>query len=112
MLFINHYQKYAMKTLNPELNKLEQLEESLMGLAGESGEALDIYKKFRFQKHPLDREHLKKELGDIFWYLAEAATALECDLDDIAIANIDKLRERYPNGFEAAKSLNRKEGDI
>ena len=64
------------------------------------------------QGHDLDKEHLAKELGDIAWYLAEAATALEIPLEDIFQANIDKLKKRYPEGFETKRSLARLEGDI
>ena len=77
-----------------------------MGLCGESGEAIDIVKKWLAQGHELDREKLKKELGDICWYLAETATALDCDLEDIMAANIEKLQKRYPEGFDAEKSVN------
>ncbi len=64
-----------------------------MGLCGESGEAIDIVKKCLAQGHELDKEHLKKELGDIAWYLAEAATALDSSLDEILQGNIDKLKK-------------------
>jgi NTP pyrophosphatase (non-canonical NTP hydrolase) len=108
---INEYQKLAMTTLNPELSKKDVLINSVMGLCGESGEAIDIVKKWLAHGHELDKEHLKKELGDIAWYLAEAATALDMDLEDILQANIDKLKRRYPEGFSTACSVNRREGD-
>ena len=108
---INKYQKLAMTTLNPELSKKDVLINSVMGLCGESGEAIDIVKKWLGHGHELDKEHLKKELGDIAWYLAEAATALDTDLEDILQANIDKLKRRYPEGFSTANSVNRREGD-
>lgn len=108
---INEYQKLAMTTLNPELSKKDVLINSVMGLCGESGEAIDIVKKWLAHGHELDKEHLKKELGDIAWYLAEAATALDMDLEDILQANIDKLKRRYPEGFSTANSVNRREGD-
>ena len=101
-----------MTTLNPELTKKDVLINSVMGLCGESGEAIDIVKKWMAQGHELDKEHLTKELGDIAWYLAEAATALEFPLDDILQANIDKLKKRYPDGFDAQKSLVRLQGDL
>lgn len=109
---INEYQEVAMTTLNPELTKKDVLINSVMGLCGESGEAIDIVKKWMAQGHELDKEHLTKELGDIAWYLAEAATALEFPLDDILQANIDKLKKRYPDGFDAQKSLVRLQGDL
>ena len=109
---VNEYQKLAMATLNPELNKKDVLINSVMGLCGESGEAIDIVKKWMAQGHELDKEHLAKELGDIAWYLAEAATALDLPLEDILQANIDKLKKRYPEGFQTEKSLTRLKGDI
>lgn len=109
---INKYQELAMTTLNRELTRKEVLINSVMGLCGESGEAIDIVKKWMAQGHELDKEHLAKELGDIAWYLAEAATALDLPLEDILQANIDKLRKRYPEGFETQKSLNRLKGDL
>lgn len=62
--------------------------------------------------HALDKEHLAKELGDIAWYLAEAATALEIPLEDILQANLDKLKKRYPQGFETQRSVTRLKGDL
>jgi len=106
---INEYQKLAMTTLNPELSEKDVLINGVMGLCGESGEAIDIVKKWLAQGHDLDRGKLKKELGDICWYVAETATALGFDLEDVMQANIDKLKRRYPEGFEANRSINRKE---
>ena len=109
---INDYQALAMTTLNPALSRKEVLINSVMGLCGESGEAIDIVKKWLAQGHELDKEHLAKELGDIAWYLAEAATALDIPLEDILQANLDKLKKRYPVGFEIRRSLTRLEGDL
>ena len=109
---VNEYQELAMTTLNPELSKKDVLINSVMGLCGESGEAIDLVKKWLAQGHELDKEHLAKELGDIAWYLAEAATALDMPLEDILQANIDKLRKRYPDGFEVKRSLTRLKGDL
>ena len=109
---INDYQALAMTTLNPALSRKEVLINSVMGLCGESGEAIDIVKKWLAQGHELDKEHLAKELGDIAWYLAEAATALDLSLEDILQANLDKLKKRYPEGFETRRSLTRLEGDL
>ena len=106
---INEYQKLAMKTLNPQLSDKDILINGVMGLCGESGEAIDIVKKWLAQGHDLDKEMLRKELGDICWYLAETATALGYDLEDIMVANIEKLKKRYPEGFDADKSVNRTE---
>lgn len=109
---INEYQALAMTTLNPELSKKDVLINSVMGLCGESGEAIDIVKKWMAQGHELDKEHLAKELGDIAWYLAEAATALEIPLESILQANIEKLKKRYPDGFETKRSVIRLNGDL
>ena len=108
---VNEYQKLAMKTLNPELSRKDVLINSVMGLCGESGEAIDIVKKWLAQGHELDKAHLAKELGDIAWYLAEAATALDMDLENIFQANIDKLKKRYPDGFATSRSVERTEND-
>ena len=108
----NEYQKLAMRTLNPELSRKDILINSVMGLCGESGEAIDIVKKWLAQGHELDKEKLAKELGDIAWYLAEAATALDMPLGDILQGNIDKLKARYPEGFEADRSRIRLQEDL
>ena len=104
---VNEYQNLAMRTLNPDLSKKDVLINSVMGLCGESGEAIDIVKKWLAQGHELDKQKLAKELGDIAWYLAEAATALEIPLEEILAANIEKLRKRFPEGFTAEASLTR-----
>lgn len=109
---INEYQKLAMRTLNPNLSDKEVLINGVMGLCGESGEAIDIVKRHLAQGHDLDKEHLAKELGDIAWYLAETATVLGYNLEDILQMNIDKLKKRYPEGFDTEKSIHRQEGDI
>ena len=108
---VNEYQKSAMITLNPTLDRKDILINSVMGLCGESGEAIDIVKKWLMQGHELDKDHLIKELGDVAWYLAEAATALDISLEDVFKGNIDKLKSRYPEGFETQKSLIRTEED-
>ena len=84
----------------------------LMGLNGEAGECIDIYKKHLFQDHELNKEHLAKELGDVAWYLAVSASALGYDLEDIFRMNVEKLRARYPDGFDPELSKHRKENDI
>lgn len=105
---INEYQRLAMKTLNPELSQKDVLINGVMGLCGESGEAIDIVKKWLAQGHELDREKLSKELGDIAWYLSETAYALDIPLEDIFRGNIEKLEKRYPEGFSAECSVHRK----
>ena len=108
-LTVNAYQKLAMRSLNPALSKKDVLINGVMGLCGESGEAIDIVKKWLAQGHALNREKLAKELGDIAWYLAETAFALDIPLEDILRGNLEKLAKRYPEGFSAEKSISRTE---
>ena len=96
-----------MTTLNPALSQKDVLLNGVMGLCGESGEAIDIVKKHLHQGHALDREKLIKELGDIAWYLAETAFALDVDLDEVFEGNIAKLKARYPEGFDTQRSVHR-----
>ena len=105
----NEYQKLAMTTLNPALSKQETLINGVMGLCGESGEVIDLVKKHLHQGHPLDKEKLIKELGDIAWYLAEVAYVLDTDLDTVLEQNIAKIKARYPDGFDIEKSIHRTE---
>ncbi len=103
----NEYQKEAMTLLNPALTEKDVLMNALMGLCGESGEAIDLMKKHLYQGHELDRDKLIKELGDVAWYLAEAATGLGVSLSEIMQRNLDKLHARYPQGFDTRRSQNR-----
>ncbi len=106
---INEYQTLAMTTLNPALSKKDVLINGVMGLCGESGEAIDIVKKWLAQGHALDKQQLQKELGDIAWYLAETAYALDIPLEEILTENIAKLKARYPEGFDCHRSVDRTE---
>lgn len=110
---INEYQKEAMRTAQADtLNNEERLLNGVMGLNGEAGEAIDIVKKHIFQGHDLDVEHVAKELGDIAWYLATSADAIGYDLETFLQMNVDKLRARYPEGFDPNKSQHRTAGDV
>ncbi len=106
---VDKYQELAMRTLNPEIDKKELILNAAMGLCGESGEVIDLVKKHLFQGHDLDDEKLIKELGDVAWYLAEAATALNVNLSEILEKNIKKLENRFPDGFNSNRSINRGE---
>ncbi len=108
-LTVNEYQQLAMTTLNPALDKKDVLINGVMGLCGEAGEAIDIVKKWLAQGHELDKVKLAKELGDIAWYLAETAYALDIPLEDIFRGNIEKLKKRYPEGFSVNRSVDRKD---
>ena len=106
---INEYQKLAMTTLNPELSQKDVLINGVMGFCGESGEVIDRVKKHLAQGHELDKEKMIKELGDVAWYLAETAYALDVDLETVLVRNIEKLKARYPQGFDQSRSINRHE---
>jgi NTP pyrophosphatase (non-canonical NTP hydrolase) len=77
-----------------------------LGLVGESGEVSELIKKHVGHGHALNTAEVAKELGDVLWYIAALANELGISLEDIATANIEKLRRRYPEGFshEASKS--------
>lgn len=104
---VNEYQKLAMMTLNSKLTGDDVLINGVMGLCGEAGEAIDIVKKYHAQGHELDREALIDELGDIAWYLAETAMAVDVTLEEVLEKNLDKLKKRYPSGFSSDRSVHR-----
>lgn len=93
-------------------SNVAQVLNGCLGLAGESGEFLDMVKKAIYHSADLDQDHLKKELGDVMWYVALICHAFEWDLDEIMRKNIDKLKARYPQGFDTDLSAHRKEGDL
>tara|TARA_R100001460_G_scaffold61768_1_gene101904 strand:- start:467 stop:871 length:405 start_codon:yes stop_codon:yes gene_type:complete len=93
----------------------ERVLTAAIGISAEGGEFAEIVKKCIFQGKPMDDEaqyHMKRELGDIMWYIAQACIALSISLEDVLDTNIQKLEARYPDGFEAFRSEHRKEGDI
>ena len=104
---INEYQMEALRTAGQA-----DIVNGVLGLCGESGECADMVKKHKFQGHELDTEHLAKELGDVAWYLAVSAYAIGYDLESIMQMNVEKLKERYPDGFDSELSQHRKEGDV
>lgn len=117
----NEYQKLAMRTCRYNLDnersiqrdseRFDAIHHGVFGLCSEAGEVAGIYQK-SYQDHPVEIEHLVKELGDCLWMIAEICSAYGIGLDYVMETNIQKLKERYPNGFEVDKSLNRKPGDI
>ena len=108
---LNEYQKLAARTMNKNLLPLANEYHALHGMVGEIGELHSIYQK-SYQGHEASEEHKKKELGDLMWFIAEYCTANGWELEEICQLNIDKLKARYPEGFNTEKSLNRAEGDI
>ena len=107
----NQYQELAARTIDTRLSPKQMKAHALHGMVGEIGEIHSIFQK-AYQGHAIEEEHLKKEMGDLLWFAAEYCTANNWNLEDIMRMNIDKLVARYPQGFEADKSLHRKEGDI
>lgn len=83
-----------------------------LGLSGEVGELNDMLKKWIFHEKDICEDHLKKELGDVMWYVALMCTSFGWKLDDILEINIDKLKARYPEGFDIDKANHRKVGDV
>ena len=103
---LSEYQKLAARTMNPRLTKEEAQLHSLFEMCGELGEVQSIFQKV-YQGHQIKKEDLKLELGDLMWGIAEFCTVNNFDLNEIAEMNIDKLRKRYPEGFEEERSINR-----
>ncbi len=105
----NEYQKLAQRTSSKKVDRLDKILNGLMGLNGEAGECIDILKKYFYQGHELDKGELIDELGDVLWYIAETCEGIGVAMEEVAIKNIEKLRKRYPDGFEAERSINRNE---
>ncbi len=105
----NAYTALAERTANrgPEDTNERRLINFSMGLAGEAGEVCDAVKKIAFHGHQLNQDKLRDELGDVMWYLAMMAKTCGLSLEEIAEANIEKLRQRYPEGFATERSINR-----
>ena len=103
----NEYQQLALYTERGTNGPYPRILNGVMGLNGEAGEVIDIVKKHLFQGHELDKEHLIEELGDVAWYLAICADALGVTLEEVLVRNIEKLRKRYPEGFDSNRSVNR-----
>lgn len=97
--------------MNHALEEKELESHALHGMVGEIGEIHSLYQKM-YQGHSIDDEHLKKEVGDLLWFIAEYCTVNGWNLEEVMQMNIDKLKARFPEGFEVDKSLHRKEGDI
>ena len=101
------YANLAARTQGTYLCKEDQLNCAALGLSGEAGEFADLVKKVMYHQHPLELNKLTSELGDILWYVALACDALDLQMADVANKNIAKLKERYPNGFDPERSINR-----
>lgn len=108
---LNEYQAAAQRTSTYQ-ESLDKLVNGMLGLFGEGGECADVLKKALYQGHIFDKEHMAIELGDVMWYVAETAAGLGMTLEEIAQRNIDKLKARYPDGFDPERSKNRAAGDV
>ena len=104
---LNEYQELAQRTSNRALEDKGHLFNGVLGLVGEAGECADLVKKHYFQDHRPMVHLLEDDLGDVLWYVAETAAALGVTLEEVAKNNVEKLRKRYPDGFDAERSLNR-----
>jgi NTP pyrophosphatase (non-canonical NTP hydrolase) len=105
---LDQYDRDAMSFHNRE-SYLESLIAYGFGIAGESGEVCELFKKAQTHGHPLDISKLEKELGDVLWYVVALGHIHGISLEDIANANIEKLSKRYPDGFSYEASRNREE---
>ena len=107
----NNYQNLAARTIPGDKSRGELTKHALFGMVGEIGEIHSIYQK-QVQGHDINDAHLKKEVGDLMWFIAEFCTVNGWNLSSIMKTNIEKLIARYPEGFSSEKSLHRAEGDI
>ena len=104
---LNEYQELAQRTSRKELTPREHLYNGILGLAGETGECADLVKKHFYQDGREIIQNLKDEAGDVLWYVVEVISAMGWTLEEVAQHNVDKLRKRYPDGFDADRSLHR-----
>ena len=107
---------YRIQELQGQDFHAERLLTAAVGACAEAGEFTEIVKKIVFQGKPVNEEnmfHMKRELGDIMWYIAQACMALNVSIDEVIAMNVDKLKARYPGGeFDVHYSENRQEGDV
>ena len=107
---------YRLQELEGQGFPTERLLTAAVGMSAEAGEFTEVVKKIIFQGKPFTEEnmfHLKRELGDIMWYVAQACIGMNISIDEILQMNVDKLADRYPDGsFDVHYSENRAEGDL
>lgn len=106
---LNEYQAQAGKTTPKDMSDIEMLTNAVLGLAGETGELIEHVKKHVYQGHDLSKTEIATELGDVLWYVAYVASSVGLSLDSVAEKNIEKLRKRYGEAFDASKSIHRGE---
>lgn len=108
---LNEYQELAQRTANKDCSIKSRLIIGGLGICGEAGEVAEHIKKYAGHGHELDDAKVLKEVGDVLWYCAELAALLGANLEDVAQANIAKLKARYPEGFSSERSINRPTGN-
>ena len=108
-MHLSDYQSSAARTLNTALSADDRLLDAAAGLAEEAGEVLGLVRKHLFMAHDLDRERLQKELGDVLWCLTITAQSAGLSLEEVAEANVAKLKARYPEGYTDTRSRERGE---
>lgn len=106
-LSANDYHRAAMRTSGTYESQLAMIRNAAYGMNGEAGEVIDLLKKHEFQGHPLDRDKMLNETGDVLWYVVLMAEALGTTLQEVMERNIEKLMGRYPDGFDKNRSINR-----
>ena len=105
---IQHYVQEVHRTCSPLPTK-DLLTVSALGIAGESGEIVDLIKKVLYHDHELDTDKLCKEIGDLLWYFVLLCETTGLTLEQVMETNVAKLRKRYPEGFDAQRSQQREE---
>lgn len=113
---IGKMQEYDMKFSSEQSNKesvdIGGIFNACLGMSGEVGEFNDMIKKWVFHEKNLDMEHAKKEAGDILWYVVMLCESFGWNMEEIMQMNVDKLKARYPEGFDVERANNRAEGDV
>lgn len=107
MISFDEYQGRILRFRNKTLEGPDEIQMLILGLASETGEIAEAIKHTLYHNHDLDFNNLRKELGDLLWYLTTIATHYGWTLEQIALLNIEKLNKRYPNGFTSHDSINR-----
>lgn len=113
---IGKMQEYDMKFSSEQSNKecvdIGGIFNACLGMSGEVGEFSDMIKKWVFHEKELDMEHAKKEAGDILWYVVMLCESFGWNMEEIMQMNVDKLKARYPEGFDVERANHRAEGDV
>ena len=105
---MREYQELARRTQNFELSNRERMLHALHGLSAETGEIHSIFQKI-YQGHSFDVDVVADEIGDLEWFVSELCDCLGLDMEEVCKRNIEKLKKRYPQGFDAERSVHRDE---